>query len=177
MSESSVKGKSLELTIAKTLRKKLGIKVERDKRSGAGTNKSDISDWNRELPLHIEAKNHKTIKIKEFFAQAEQASSVGQAPTVVFTADREILACLRFDDLVNFIAEIQDYKAIIEDLRATPTFEIGNEHEISTAMTKDSKVTGAVRVCREGHLADEYGYCQILTCKFSRGYRPPKGKR
>lgn len=173
MSESSVKGVTLERAIAKTLRSKLGVKVERDKRSGAGTNKSDISDWNRELPLHIEAKNHKTIKIKEFFAQADAAASMGQAATVVFTADTEVLACLRFSDLVNFIAEIQDYKAIIDDLRKPHAAEIINsDNEVVGRVTKAKTL-----VCREGHITDEYGYCSIIKCKYSRGYRPPKGTK
>ena len=74
MSESSIKGKSLENDIARLLRSKLGVKVARDKKSGAGINKSDINDYWREIPLFIEAKNQKTIKIKEFYKQAQAES-------------------------------------------------------------------------------------------------------
>jgi hypothetical protein len=170
LSESSEKGKDLEKQIASILRKKLGARVERDKRSGAGWNKSDISDWYREIPLFIEAKNQKTIKIKEFFKQAEQGASIGQAPTVVFNVDdEELLACLRFEDLVNFLVEIRDYKDEIESLREP--IIVG----VDIAKGKDKTVQTST--CRNGHLSDEYGYCQILDCKFSRGYRASKKKK
>ena len=174
MSESSEKGVSLEKEIAKILRKKLGATVERDKRSGAGNiNKSDLSDWYREIPLFVESKNQKIIKIKDWFRQAEGNASMGQAPTVVFAADNEILACLRFSDLVNFLAEIKDYQAIIADLREVTVEELNKED----GEIVDTLISHHAKTCRNGHLSDAYGYCQQLTCKFSRSYRLPKKKR
>lgn len=175
MSESSIKGKTLELKIASVLRSKLGVRVERDKRSGAGLNKADISDWYRELPIFIEAKNQKTIKIKEFFKQAEQGASVGQVPTVVFNVDdEEVLACLRFSDLVNFIAEIKDYKDEVEMLRApVEASNIGDSVDPNLVSVIQSKV----KECRNGHISDENGYCQQKNCKYSRSYRPAKVKK
>lgn len=178
MSESSVKGKTLERKIASILRSKLGVKVDRDKRSGAGINKSDINDYWRELPIFIEAKNQKTIKIKEFFRQAERGSSVGQAPTVVFDVDgEEVLACLRFSDLVNFLVEIKDYQTTIAELRQ-PIVVTAPRSSFPLKVTRGSKeLTPGPVTCREGHLSDQFGYCNQLTCKYSRGYRPPKGKK
>lgn len=175
MSESSIKGKSLELKIAKTLRSKLGVKVARDKQSGAGINKSDISDYWREIPLFIEAKNHKTIKIKEFFKQAKAGASMGQIPTVVFNVDdEEVLACLPFDDLVNLLVEIQDYKKEVEMLRAPLTVHIDMTEPDRNGLTADFKKD--VKLCRAGHMSDIYGYCMQIDCKFSRGYKASKKK-
>ena len=176
MSQSSEKGVSLEKEIAKILRKKLGASVERDKRSGAGEiNKSDMSDWFRQIPLFIEAKNQKTIKIKDWFRQAEGNASQGQSSTVVFVADDEVLACLRFSDLVDFLVEIRDQKAEIADLR-TPFLVID---EAATGVVREGGVLvkKAHHECREGHMADEFGYCQQKGCRFSHGYKiNKKGK-
>lgn len=173
MSESSIKGKSLELKIAKTLRSKLGVKVARDKQSGAGINKSDISDYWREIPLFIEAKNHKTIKIKEFFKQAKAGASMGQIPTVVFNVDdEEVLACLPFDDLVNLLVEIQDYKKEVEMLRQPVMVKFAPTIE----GLKNARGFEVLKQCRGGHISDEYGYCNQIDCKFSRGYKASKKK-
>lgn len=118
MSESSDRGKHFELKVASVLRKKLGAKVSRDRRSGAGTNRADISDYYQQIPLHLELKDQETLKVKEWFRQADDAASFTQAPTVVFAMDEEVLCCLRFSDLVNFLVEIADQKAEIDDLRS-----------------------------------------------------------
>ncbi len=206
------KGAWLENQVAAILRKKLGARVQRDKRSGAGpTNRADISDYYQEIPLHLEVKNQETVKVKEWFRQADDAASVGQAPTVVFAMDDELLTIIRFSDLVNFMVEIADQKAEIDDLRAPVVmgYDPGQKDgDYSATVTgrknKDGSVTitdvktepvvqfkgkkqplsKAVKaaqeqktvMCRGGHIADSYGYCQQLTCKYSRGYRPPKGK-
>jgi Holliday junction resolvase len=188
MSNSSARGLYLERQVAGILRKKLGAKVQRDSRSGAGVNKSDISDYYQQIPLHLEIKNQETVKIKEWFRQASDAASFTQAPTVVFAAEEEVLACLRFSDLVNFMVEIADQKAEIDDLR-TPieARDLGHaaretgrsmKHfaEVAAPAVKKKKSQGA-KMCRNGHIADEYGYCQQKDCKYSRGYRPPKVKR
>jgi hypothetical protein len=185
MSKSYDKGKSLEIRVAKLFRSKLGVQIERDKRSGAGSiNKNDLSDWFREIPLAVEVKNHKIVKIKEWFRQAEGNASKGQAPTVVFNMDdEEILACLRFSDLLDFLVELKQQKAEIDDLRkpvkVIDEFEIT---DIGFSPLNGIEVNGDIKKshkeCRMGHLSDEYGYCQQQSCKFSRGYRPPKkGKK
>lgn len=189
MSHASARGVYLERQVAAILRKKLGARVERDRRSGAGVNKSDISDYYQQIPLHIEIKNQETIKIKEWFRQADDASSFNLAPAVVFAADEELLATVRFSDLVNFLVEIADQKAEIDDLR-TPiqVHKISpGSVELSTPDGKNKivipgdaierKKTQGIKLCRAEHIADDYGYCQQLDCKYSRGYRKPKAKR
>lgn len=202
MSESSKKGKDLELKIAKILRSKLSAEVARDKQSGAGINKSDINDWYRQVPLFMEAKNQKTIKIKEWFRQAENGASVGQAPTVVFESDDKLLACLRFIDLINFLVEIRDNEATIKDLRR-PTAMLTNGPDGREAFIKFAPTENGLKaaedfrtyqvaidlakpgadtsveylICPDGHIATAFGYCIQKGCKYSRGYRPPKIKK
>lgn len=158
MSEASAKGKKLELEVARLLRSKLGAKVARDKRSGAGINKADVTNYYQDIPLHLEMKNHKTIKIREWFDQAKATAPAMHVPTVVFRDDNEVLACLRFSDLVNLLVEIQDNQAAIQDLRSPTSFD-----ESGT--------------CRNGHLTQGLDFCLQKGCKYSRGYRPPKGKK
>lgn len=195
MSESSVRGKSFEQKVASLLRSKLKIAVQRDRRSGAGWNKSDISDYWNELPLHLEIKDQENIKIKEFFRQADAGASFGKAPTVVFAMDEEILTCLRFTDLLNFLIEITDLRAENDDLRKPLPVVQSFTPELPTKATLkgfgekldglevdiepivEQKKAEGKKSCRAGHLADDFGYCMQLSCKFSRGYKPPKVKR
>ena len=185
MSDSSQRGKLFELKVAKILRSKLGARVTRDRRSGAGINKSDISDYYQDIPLHLELKDQETIKVKEWFRQASDAASFNQAPVVVFAADEEVLAVIRFSDLVNFVREIADQKAEIDDLRMpleatfTPPVPVkaGEEVLITLKPTVEAKIERGAKTCREGHISDEWGYCMQLSCKYSRGYKKPKAKR
>lgn len=184
MQNSYSKGKEFELRVASMLRSKLKIAVQRDRRSGAGINKSDISDYWNQLPLHLELKDQETIKIKEWFRQADQASSFNKAPTVVFQADEEVLATLRLSDLVNFLIEIADLKAENDDLRIPvpilkprlDPIDIANKKVVEKVEQKKSNPYLEVKECRAGHIADHYGYCMQLDCKFSRGYKVKKKK-
>lgn len=187
MSDSSKRGKNLELDVAATLRKKLGARVHRDSRSGAGTHKQDIRDYFQELPFSIECKDHETIKIKEWMRQAIDAASFHQIPTLVFRMDEEILATVRFSDLVNLAVEIADLKAEVADLRepvvasvhvAGPVSPKSAEAigQVIKAAANRSKQPG-VKTDGNGHIADDYGYCNQKGCKYSRGYRAPKGKK
>lgn len=36
------------------------------------------------------------------------------------------------------------------------------------------KVAGGVKQCQAGHIADQWGYCQLLDCKYSRDYKNRK---
>lgn len=187
MSLSSDRGRNFELKVARILRSKLGAKVTRDSRSGAGTNKSDISDYYQQIPLHMELKDQETIKAKEWFRQADASASFAQAATVVFNADEEVLAIIRFSDLVNFLVEIADQKAEIDDLRLpVPARQPGVPKDLDkeakriekvVAKHTEQKIKRGAFTCRAGHIADDYGYCMQLNCKYSRGYKPPKAKR
>lgn len=148
MSISSKRGKDFELLIARVVRQK-GFKVYRDKRSGAGINKSDLSDWTRELPLFIECKDHKAIQIKTWFTQVKNTAK-GIPPAVVFHADEEILVTLRFDDLLNFLVENKDLTNQLKDFRQN---------------------IAEFQACPNHHIADEHGYCEQKNCKYRRGAR------
>jgi len=121
MSAMSQRGSKFELQIASCLRKKLGAKVTRDKQSGAGVNKADISDYYQTIPFHIEAKDHERINIKDWMRQAINSASGSQKPTLVFKMDDEVIAALRFSDLIDLTKEVQDLQAIIADLRQPET--------------------------------------------------------
>lgn len=191
MSEASKRGRDFELKVAKIMHHKLKIAVERDKRSGAGWNKSDISDYWNELPLHVEIKDQQNIKIQEWFRQSDAAATFTKAPTVVFAVDEEILATLRFSDLLNFLVEIADLRVEVDDLRQ-PVYTIKPQPQMVNVLEVEAEVDdqGKMRMksdrvkpdrntqfCKEGHLADEYGYCQQRTCKYSRGYKKKKDKK
>lgn len=169
MSIASKRGRDFELKVAARLRHRLKINVQRDKQSGAGWNKADISDYGNALPLHMELKDQQNIKIQEWFRQAVVGSSFGKAPSVVFAVDEEILVTLRLDDLINFLAEIRDVREEVADLHK-PGVVVGLD-----LGAEDRSVTTIF--CGNGHLCDPVSYCLQLDCKFSRGYRPPKAKR
>lgn len=172
MSESSKKGKSLENYIAKTLRKKLGARVQRDGRSGAGTHqKMDINDYYQETPFDIEAKNHKTVSIKEWMRQAKSGASPNRIPTVVFMADDDTLACLPFDALVDLVAESQQLRDEIKMLRAPV------EVERAVAGVVAKKTTAGVQACKNGHLTSPGSdKCLAKGCPYSTSYKPKKSK-
>jgi hypothetical protein len=118
VSESSDKGVWLEDYIVTVLKQKLGARVQRDGKSGAGSHqKMDINDYFRDTPLDIEAKNQAVIAIKKWFSQARAGASMGRMPTIVFKADEEVLACLRFTDLADLLATSQQNAAEVKRLR------------------------------------------------------------
>lgn len=194
MSDSSKRGVLLEREVSAILRKKLGARVMRDSRSGAGVNKQDIRDYYNDIPFSIECKDQETIKVKEWMRQAIDAASFTQVPTLVFRADEEILACVRFSDLVNLAVEIADQKAEIDDLRMpSDTLARLGAQEIVKSINKQvvkllphsevlkqaaaRKIERGVKTDANGHITDDYGYCNQKGCKFSRGYKPPKAKK
>lgn len=190
MSVSSQRGKVFEQEVAAIIRKKLGARVARDRRSGAGVNKSDLSDYYQELPFSIECKDQETIKVKEWMRQAIDAASFTQIPTLVFRADEEILATVRFEDLVNLAVEIADLRAEINDLRAPAVYTIKPQPPVINIITeevevdekgepipKSANIRPDIKLDKEGHITDQFGYCNQKGCKYSRGYKPPKGKK
>lgn len=108
------KGKAFEQKVAAMVRRKADGGAKRDSRSGANWHRR--SDIFTNLPLHIEVKDHETLKPKEWFREASSAASFNQTPVVVFHSDEEVMAMLRFDDLLNLFVEIADLKAEVEDL-------------------------------------------------------------
>lgn len=188
------KGKAFEQKVAAMVRRKADGAAKRDSRSGANWHRR--SDIFTNLPLHIEAKDHDTLKPKEWFREASSAASFNQTPVVVFHSDEEVMAMLRFDDLLNLFVEIADLKAEVEDLSTRTDNEIYGEvlKRNSEAMLAGQGIAKTAeevkqqieqlpprpikRTCPEGHFVDEYGKCIFKGCKFSRGYKakPPKPK-
>ena len=178
MSVSSDKGVTLEKLVAKVLQKKLGARVSRDKRSGAGSHqKMDLNDYFQDTPLDIECKNHQTIKIKEWFRQALAGASFSRVPTVVFQADDEILATLRFADLVDLIAEGNQNRDEVKRLSAPITVPKPLTNEIEHIASK-AATSGSYKTCRNGHIiSDGQLKCLAKGCQFSAGYKPKKDKK
>ena len=178
MSISSEKGKSLETYIAKVLQKKLGARVKRDGKSGAGTHqKMDISDYFQDTPLDIEAKNHATIKLREWWRQTIAGASFRRVPSLVLQMDDEVLVTLRFTDLVDFLAEIQQGKAEITDLRRPIAVPKPMQNEIDQLSTTRASSAG-LSLCRNGHIISPGSTkCLAKGCQFSFGYKPKKVKK
>lgn len=175
MSAASDKGRSLERAIAALIRRKLkGVNVQRDKRSGAGSHqKADLVDWFNQTGLHIEAKNHKTVSIKEWYRQAKAGACYGQAPTVVFTADEHILACLSLNDLLDIVAELHQLRAT-PVVSGPPTAGVVSLHEPLHALV-ESKVSRGSDTCPNGHLLPpDSRMCLAKGCQYGRYKRKAK---
>lgn len=166
------KGKAWEMAVAKVTRHALDKAAKRNKSSHRGVRRSDIYT---ELPLHIEAKDHETIKVKEWFRQASRAAGLTKTPVVVFRQDEEMMAVVRYTDLLGLmvqIAELEDENADLRTPQLKSDFLVEPELEPDTFVNEED-----VRVCRAGHLADVYGYCLQKDCKFSRTYKLKKEKK
>ncbi|NQD41440.1 putative PDDEXK endonuclease [Glutamicibacter halophytocola] len=177
VSESSEKGVKLEKQVAKLLQKKLGARVARDKRSGAGSHqKMDVSDFYQDTPLDIECKNHKTIKIKEWWRQAKAGSSFSRIPTVVFQADDEVLATVRFSDLVDLVAETQQSRKQIKKLTA-PVVKTASGVVVDPAHLKPSKARSAWTECRGGNIVSPgETKCLVKNCSYCSNKKAKKAK-
>lgn len=167
MSIASEKGKGLENEVAKMMRKKLGARVSRDKRSGAGSHqKMDLSDYYQDTPLDIECKNHKTIKIKEWWRQVVAGASFSRIPTVVFQADEEVLATLRLSDLLDLIAETKQHQVEIKKLRA-PIVKIATGEVVDPDHIKPSESRSSWKECPAGNIISPgEKKCLVKGCQY-----------
>lgn len=130
MSEASDRGKSYELKIQKTTSRILKLEVKRDPRSGGGDwHKEDIRDRYGELPISVEIKNQEALKLKEWWRDANDKASVGQAPIVVFPMDSEDLCIMRYTDLLNIVKEMFDWRLTAEDLQKPIALPMSAEHQ------------------------------------------------
>ncbi|MBI5117600.1 hypothetical protein HZA56_14075 [Candidatus Poribacteria bacterium] len=183
MSEAFDRGRSFENKVRKIMSSKLQLNIKRDKQSGAGIHKQDIRDQYGQLPLFIECKDHKTTKLKEWWREADGKSNFGQAPVVVFPDNEEVLCVMRFEDLLNIVRESMDWKDTAEDLRVDTPAIVDKKSGVTITGSKsvreivEDKIARGANECRNGHIADQYGYCMQLDCKYSRGYRAPKVKK
>lgn len=178
MSESSRRGRDFEIKVQNLTSRILKLVVKRDKQSGSGLHKQDVRDQYNQVPLFIECKDQETLKPKEWWRVANAKASYGQAPVVVFPDNEEILCVMRYSDLLNFIAEGNDWHETAESERRNGvgvTRHAMSNAEIAEAIER--KKAGSVKQCKNGHIADEYGYCNTKGCKYSRGYKPPKDRK
>lgn len=178
MSESSEKGKSLEDFVAKTLQKKLGARVIRDPRSGAGSHhKTDIKDYFQDTPLDVEVKNHAAVKIKEWMRQAKAGASLGRIPTVVFNSGDDVLATLPFADLVDLLVQVQDGTKEIKRLRE-PVIKTAESVSAAVGELKPSAVRSTWSECRGGNLvAPGEKKCLVKTCPYCSNKKIKKEKK
>lgn len=186
MAEAYEKGKAYEMHIAKLVRRKADKGTTRNKGSHANSHRR--SDVYTNLPIHIEAKHHENIRVKEWMEQAEAAKSFSETAVVAFRIEEEDYACLKFNDLLDLFVQIADLEAEVKDLHEpieqTKTVKPRKANVSKEDYTKlakaaaDKKVeSGTVKTCRNGHICDQFGYCQQKQCKFNRFYKAPKAKK
>lgn len=193
MSLNSDKGRNYETHVAGIVRRKVGSGM---RNAGSHANWHRRSDIYTELPIHLEAKHHENVRIKEWMEQAEAAKSFSQTAVVAFRIEEEDYACLKLTDLLDLFVQIADQKLEIDDLRSPVavdhTQKTGAENRVETAKdparvakeaedmaarARNAKVERGSAVCKNGHLVDAYGFCMQKDCKYRRGYKPPKAKK
>lgn len=186
MGEAYNKGKAYELHIAKLVRKKADKGSMRNR--GSHTASTHDADVFTNLPIHIEAKHHENVRIKDWMEQAEAASNFHETAVVAFRIDDKDYAALNFEDLLNLFVQIAQLQAEIDDLRApvesivVPAKKAAEiaRHEavaLSQQAVEKKKAQPAIKYDKNGHIVDEYGYCMQKGCKYNRNYRPPKVKK
>ena len=186
MSESFDKGRDFEREVAAIIRRKIDKGAKRDSKSGALWNRK--RDIFTALPISIECKHHETIKIREFYRQAEAAASHGELPAAVFPIDGKPVATVPFDGLINLYVEIDQLRNEVADLRepiSTSTVKkraldgvARDETEKMVADATEKKVaSGGFRTCRNGHIVSDGTKCMWKGCQYSRTYKKKKEKR
>lgn len=178
MAETYDKGKAYELHVAKLVRRKADKGSMRNR--GSHTNGTYRSDIYTSLPIHLEAKHHENVRIKEWMAQAESAKAFHETAVVAFAIDGNDYACLNLNDLLDLFVQIADQQREIQDLHAPqpaqeavtrkPVHGIKTVEEAAQAAGKAAKKKESLKYCRGGHICDDYGYCMQKGCKYSRGY-------
>lgn len=126
--ESNQRGLDFERRIEKVTRRLLRLDIKRDRQSGAGLNKADIRDRYRQMPIFIECKDQATLKLKEWWREANGKAVVGQSAVVVFPLETEDLAVIRYSDLLQLIREGMDWRESLERSRKTNKGQCPNGH-------------------------------------------------
>jgi hypothetical protein len=184
------RGKAFEQKVAKMIRLKIDKNAKRNPGSHANWNRR--SDVYSELPIHLEAKDHEIVKIKEWYRQAEGAA-FGKTPVVAWQMDNEVMATLRLEDLLDLFVEIADQKLEIEDLRKPSKVTIdvaeGEDSMAVEVYTKDGRVDDwatrgrftdgtlkkEVKLCKAGHVCTPgRDTCMTKGCVYSSTYVKPK---
>jgi len=118
------KGKILEKYVADQIKEK-GIDPRAYPAHGSGNTTTEKADIWTSMMIHgqnagIECKNHKVIKIPDWWRQTRKLESLGREPILVFKIHNEplgnTLATIYLDTLLDLIKEIQELEAKIEEL-------------------------------------------------------------
>lgn len=120
---SKVKGSNYERKIAKIFKEKLNVDLVRTplsggfmKRAEEHSLKGDLTclERDKQFILHVECKDHKTWKLKEWINQAEEDCPKDKIPIIVFHKHQEIengkrvekaddYVCLKLDDFLKIV--------------------------------------------------------------------------
>lgn len=122
---AKVKGASYERVLAKVFKTFLNIDLVRTPQSGGFAKHSTKADEFRgditcldekiDFKLHIEAKNHKTWKLKEWFKQSIEDCPKGKVPCVIFHQSQENKEGKRISESDDFIAmRLEDFLTIVD---------------------------------------------------------------
>jgi hypothetical protein len=91
-------------------------------------------------------------------------ASISRIPTVVFTSDDEVLATVRFSDLVDLIAEAQQHQVEIKRLKE-PVLMTGTGEIITPADIKAGPSRNEWTECRGGNMVSPgEKKCLVKTC-------------
>ena len=122
---AKVKGATYERTIAKVFKKFLNIDLVRTPQSGGFAKKSTKADEFRgditslddtvHFSLHIECKNHKTWKMKEWFKQAKDDCPTNKLPCVIAHQGQVNKEGKRIEQSEDFILmRLEDFLSIVD---------------------------------------------------------------
>lgn len=113
------KGNRFEREVAKMLNNKFGTNVRRTPMSGGMSFKGDIIDINPESILNrfsFECKNQERLNIWKALEQCVGDAPALKDPVVVFTKNHQSeYACMRFEDWMNLVKELEDYKGKLKE--------------------------------------------------------------
>ena len=115
MSESSAKGRSLELSVAAQIRRKgLDRGAKRMHRSGGIDHRK--GDVFTSLPYSIECKAQERVQLWDWWNQARDQARLGRPPVLVIGGDnRPVLAVVDVNTLLDLLKIEQDYLADIPE--------------------------------------------------------------
>lgn len=123
-SGSRRKGANFERKLAKIFKDRFNIELVRTPLSGGFAKKSNKADGFRgdittvdksiEFKLHIEAKDQKTWKLKDWLNQAKSDCPKGSIPIVVFHKSQEIKENKVVEKSTNYVAlELEDFLSLV----------------------------------------------------------------
>lgn len=111
VSSAKQKGRSFEDTIIKNLQDYFNLTDDDIRRAPASVNGVDIQrmseDARKKIPFSIECKSQATIKVKEWWKQAEKNTEDESSPALIFRIPNTstILTIINFVDFMELVAK------------------------------------------------------------------------